>query len=34
MGGKSTTLRMVGINVILAQIGCYVPCDLFEFSPF
>ncbi|AMC92449.1 DNA mismatch repair protein MutS [Erysipelothrix larvae] len=32
MGGKSTYMRMVAINVILAQMGCFVPCDAMELS--
>lgn len=32
--GKSSLLRAIGINVILAQCGLYVPCKEFEFSPF
>ncbi|CAD8048051.1 unnamed protein product [Paramecium primaurelia] len=33
MGGKSTTLRMVCILAILAQLGCSVPCEEMELSP-
>jgi DNA mismatch repair protein MutS len=32
--GKSTLLRSVASSIILAQIGCYVPCTKFRFSPF
>ena len=32
--GKSSLLRAIGCNVILAQIGMYVSCDNFKFSPF
>ncbi|KAF2721828.1 DNA mismatch repair protein Msh6 [Polychaeton citri CBS 116435] len=31
--GKSTILRMTCIAVILAQIGCYVPCDRARLTP-
>ncbi|KAH9822948.1 Component of the post-replicative DNA mismatch repair system (MMR) [Teratosphaeria destructans] len=31
--GKSTVLRMTCIAVILAQIGCYVPCELARMTP-
>ncbi|CAM3697069.1 DNA mismatch repair protein MutS [Erysipelothrix urinaevulpis] len=27
MGGKSTYMRMLAVNTILAQMGCYIPCD-------
>lgn len=32
--GKSSLLRAIGINIILAQCGLYVPCSKFVFSPF
>ena len=32
MSGKSTFLRQVGIIIILAQSGCYVPCKEAEIS--
>ena len=32
--GKSSLLRSLGISIILAQSGLYVPCKSFHFSPF
>lgn len=33
MGGKSTTLRTIGVVAVLAHIGCYVPASFCELSP-
>ena len=32
--GKSSLMKAVGIALILAQSGCYVPASKFRFSPF
>ena len=32
--GKSVLLKSVGIAVIMAQIGSFVPCDLMIYSPY
>jgi DNA mismatch repair protein MutS len=32
--GKSSLMKAVGISVLLAQAGCYVPALRFEFTPF
>uniref|UniRef100_H2YND8 DNA mismatch repair protein n=1 Tax=Ciona savignyi TaxID=51511 RepID=H2YND8_CIOSA len=33
MGGKSTLMRQVGLVVILAQLGCYVPAESCRLTP-
>lgn len=33
MGGKSTLMRQVGLCVVLAQMGCFVPAEEFELTP-
>jgi DNA mismatch repair protein MutS len=32
--GKTSMIRALGIAIIMAQSGCYVPCSRFEFSPY
>ncbi len=32
--GKSTLMKSIGLNVILAQIGYYTACSKFEYSPY
>lgn len=33
MGGKSTLMRTLATNIILAQLGCFVAADYMELSP-
>ncbi|REA62012.1 DNA mismatch repair protein MutS [Dyadobacter luteus] len=33
MSGKSTFLRTIGLNIVLAQVGCVVSADKFACSP-
>jgi len=33
-GGKSSVLKSMGISLILAQSGSYVPCNTFKYSPY
>jgi len=32
--GKSSLMKSIGISIILAQSGMYVPADYFEYSPY
>ena len=32
--GKSTLMKSIGLNIILAQIGYYTACTKFEFTPY
>jgi DNA mismatch repair protein MutS len=32
--GKSSLMKAIGLNIIMAQAGMFVPCSKFEFSPY
>ena len=32
--GKSTLMKAIGLNIIMAQIGCYVPATKFKYYPY
>ena len=32
--GKSSLMKALGLNIIMAQAGMFVPCSKFEFSPY
>ena len=32
--GKSTLMKSIGLSLIMAQAGFFVPCSSFEYSPY
>lgn len=32
--GKSSLMKAIGLNIIMAQSGMYVPCSSFQYSPY